>query len=40
MTSAMLERARVSAGAMGLDNVELHESLIESLPLATRRSTP
>ena len=33
MTSAMLERARVSAGAMGLDNVELHESLIESLPL-------
>ena len=36
MTSAMLERARVSAGAMGLDNVELHESLIESLPLQRR----
>ena len=33
MTSAMLERARESADAMGLDNVELHESLIESLPL-------
>ena len=33
MTTAMLERARVSAGAMGLDNVELHEALIESLPL-------
>ena len=33
MTSAMLERARASARAMGFDNVELHESLIESLPL-------
>ena len=33
MTSAMLDRARESAGAMGLDNVELHEALIESLPL-------
>src|SRR3954467_12680008 len=33
MTSAMLQRARASAGAMGLGNVELHESLIESLPL-------
>ena len=33
MTTAMLERARESAGAMGLDNVELHEALIESLPL-------
>jgi arsenite methyltransferase len=33
MTSTMLQRARESAGAMGLDNVELHESLIESLPL-------
>ena len=33
MTPAMLERARASAGAMGLDNVELHEALIESLPL-------
>jgi SAM-dependent methyltransferase len=34
MTPAMLERARQSAAAMGLTNVELHESLIESLPLA------
>ena len=34
MTSAMLGRARESATAMGLANVELHESLIESLPLA------
>jgi len=34
MTSAMLDRARESAGAMGLDNVELHGALIESLPLA------
>lgn len=34
MTDAMLERARVSAVEMGLANVELHESLIESLPLA------
>jgi arsenite methyltransferase len=33
MTSAMLERARQSAAAMGLTNVVLHESLIESLPL-------
>ncbi len=33
MTPAMLERARASAIAMGLDNVELHESLVESLPL-------
>jgi SAM-dependent methyltransferase len=33
MTPAMLERAGQSAGAMGLTNVELHESLIESLPL-------
>jgi len=33
MTPAMLERARASARQMGLDNVELHESLIESLPL-------
>ena len=33
MTGAMLRRARASAGAMGLDNVELHEALIESLPL-------
>ena len=33
MTSSMLERARESARAMGLDNVELHEGLIESVPL-------
>jgi arsenite methyltransferase len=35
MTTAMLDRARASAEAMGLTNVELHESLIEELPLAT-----
>jgi SAM-dependent methyltransferase len=33
MTPAMLERARAGAREMGLANVELHESLIESLPL-------
>ena len=33
MTPAMLERARASAREMGLANVELHEALIESLPL-------
>jgi SAM-dependent methyltransferase len=33
MTPAMLDRARESALEMGLENVELHESLIESLPL-------
>jgi SAM-dependent methyltransferase len=33
MTSAMLDRAGSSAHEMGLDNVELHESLIESLPV-------
>jgi SAM-dependent methyltransferase len=33
MTAAMLERARASARAMDLTNVEVHESLIESLPL-------
>jgi arsenite methyltransferase len=33
MTPAMLERAAASARAMGLENVELHEALIESLPL-------
>jgi SAM-dependent methyltransferase len=33
MTPAMLEQARASASQMGLANVELHESLIESLPL-------
>jgi arsenite methyltransferase len=34
MTESMLARARESAAAMGLANVELHESLIEDLPLA------
>jgi SAM-dependent methyltransferase len=34
MTPAMLARARDSAAAMGLENVELHEGLIETLPLA------
>jgi SAM-dependent methyltransferase len=33
MTATMLERARQSATEMGLRNVELHESLIEALPL-------
>jgi arsenite methyltransferase len=33
MTSSMLVRARESAAALGLTNVELHESLIEDLPL-------
>jgi arsenite methyltransferase len=33
MTAGMLERARASAAAMGLENVELHEALIEALPL-------
>jgi arsenite methyltransferase len=33
MTGSMLERARASAHAMGLGNVELHEALIEALPL-------
>ena len=33
MTRSMLDRARKSAEAMGLANVELHESLIESLAL-------
>jgi arsenite methyltransferase len=33
MTPSMLERARESAQAMALANVELHESLIETLPL-------
>lgn len=32
MTETMLGRARDSASAMGLENVELHQSLIESLP--------
>jgi len=34
MTRSMLERARASARVMGIANAELHESLIESLPLA------
>jgi len=34
MTPAMLERARASAQEMELENVELYESLIESLPLS------
>ena len=34
MTPSMLERARASAHQMGIDHVELHESLIESLPLS------
>ncbi|MCA1709634.1 MAG: methyltransferase domain-containing protein [Actinobacteria bacterium] len=33
MTASMLERARRSAEEMGVGNVELHEGLIESLPL-------
>ena len=33
MTSAMLERAIAGARDMGLANVEVHEALIESLPL-------
>jgi arsenite methyltransferase len=33
MTPAMLEQARACAVQMGLQNVELHESLIESLPI-------
>ena len=33
MTASMLERAGASAREMGLDNVELHEGLIETLPL-------
>src|SRR3954449_3016776 len=33
MTPAMLERAEAGAAEMGLADVELHESLIESLPV-------
>jgi SAM-dependent methyltransferase len=33
MTPAMLAQARASATAMGLNNVELHQALIESLPV-------
>jgi arsenite methyltransferase len=35
MTPAMLERAKASARAMGLANVELREGLIEALPVET-----
>src|SRR3954464_15105910 len=34
MTQTMLDRARESADEMGLHNVELHQGLIESLPVA------
>jgi arsenite methyltransferase len=34
MTATMLRRARASAEALGVANVEFHESLIEALPLA------
>ena len=33
MTPSMLERARASAAQMGIANVELHQNLIETLPL-------
>jgi arsenite methyltransferase len=33
MTPSMLERARASAREMGIDQLELHESLIEALPV-------
>jgi ubiquinone/menaquinone biosynthesis C-methylase UbiE len=33
MTSPMLDRAEASVREMGLENVELHESLIETLPV-------
>jgi arsenite methyltransferase len=33
LTPAMVERARTSAGEMGLENVEVHEGMIERLPL-------
>jgi arsenite methyltransferase len=33
MTASMLDRARASADGMGLRNVELHEALIEAVPL-------
>jgi arsenite methyltransferase len=33
MTPSMLERAHASARQMGIDHLELHESLIEALPL-------
>jgi arsenite methyltransferase len=33
LTASMVERARASAREMGLDNVEVHEGMIESLPV-------
>jgi arsenite methyltransferase len=33
MTASMLDRARASADEMGLRNVELHEALIEAVPI-------
>src|SRR5918912_1511579 len=33
MTASMLDRARASADEMGLSNLELHEALIESVPV-------
>jgi SAM-dependent methyltransferase len=36
MTTSMLERARASAREVGIGHVELHESLIEALPLDDR----
>jgi arsenite methyltransferase len=33
MTTSMLDRARAGAVEMGLHNVELHEALIESVPI-------
>jgi ubiquinone/menaquinone biosynthesis C-methylase UbiE len=33
MTAAMLARTRATADEMGLENVELHETLVEALPL-------
>jgi arsenite methyltransferase len=33
LTPSMVERARQSAAEMGLDNVEIHEGLIERLPV-------
>ena len=34
MTASMLDRARASAREMGIEHVDLHESLIEELPVA------
>jgi ubiquinone/menaquinone biosynthesis C-methylase UbiE len=33
MTASMLASARASARAMGIEDIELHESLIEDLPV-------